>query len=147
MDQSGGGLGETGQDTMAPDQPVENTSGGMPKMSDEDLDLLFGSGEENANEGTEESGGEPQDATLAALQEAISKATDPKVIADLAKMIVEYTGGGDSEGRGLTRQPGHRGAAFPGPPAVPDGSPAFFRKYLRKCELPPCNPAEICYNA
>ena len=99
MDQSGGGLGETGQDTMAPDQPVENTSGGMPKMSDEDLDLLFGSGEENANEGTEESGGEPQDATLAALQEAISKATDPKVIADLAKMIVEYTGGGDSEGK------------------------------------------------
>ena len=106
MDETGT-PGETGQDMMPPSQPPADTGGqanggGIPEMSDEDLDLLFGGGEKTneSEEGGEEPREEQQDATLAALQKAISEATDPKVIGDLAKMIVEYTGGGDSEGAG-----------------------------------------------
>ena len=112
MDETGA-PGDTGQDMMPPVQPAgEGAGNNMPQMTDEDLDLLFGGAEKKNEEGTEETGAEePQDATLAALQEAISKATDPKVIGDLAKMIVEYTGGGDSEGEE---------AILPG---VPDDTP------------------------
>lgn len=99
MDETGA-PGDTGQDMMPPTQPAgEGAGNNMPQMTDEDLDLLFGGGENKNEEGTAEAGEEePQDPTLKALQDAISEATDPKVIADLAKMIVEYTGGGDSEG-------------------------------------------------
>lgn len=95
-----GAPGETGTDMMPPVQPQDETGGGVPRMTDEDLDMLFGTGkkDEGAAEGAEETAEEQQDATLAALQKAISEATDTKVIADLAQMIVEYTGGGDSVG-------------------------------------------------
>ena len=102
MDETGA-PGETGQDMMPPSQPPADTGGamggGVPQMTDEDLDMLFGGAENKNEEGTEEAGEEEtQDPTLKALQDAISAATDEKVIADLARMIVEYTGGGDSEG-------------------------------------------------
>lgn len=92
-----GAPGETGTDMMPPTQPQDEV-GGVPKMTDEDLDMLFGTGKKDEAEGAGEAAGEQQDATLAALQEAIAKATDAKVISDLAQMIVEYTGGGDSVG-------------------------------------------------
>ena len=95
-----GAPGETGTDMMPPTQPQDEVGGGVPRMTDEDLDMLFGTGNKDEGEGAGEAGegAEAQDPTLAALQEAIAKATDAKVIGDLARMIVEYTGGGDSVG-------------------------------------------------
>lgn len=97
MDQTemGPEMGQTAQPPAPEDQAM---GGGIPDMSDEDLDKLFGGSEENAEEGSSETPDETMDPTLAALQNAVAEAKDPEVIANLAKMIVDYMGKGESEG-------------------------------------------------
>ena len=93
----------------APAEAPAGAGGGLlDSISDDDFMNLLGGSELGSPVGPAPPAELPQipgaegeagavDPTLSALQEALSKAQDPKVISDLAGMIQNYVGGGEAE--------------------------------------------------